>query len=207
MAASSAPGLAAQRRTIMLGMAVAAPVAVLVWEGTYRLLPAEMAARGAADPVRFAFGCVCLALLLCLVSGVEAIAHRRLFSAAIDPLAGADPPAMKVDQRYLQQTLEQILVFAGGLFGLAFFAPPAVAARAIAATTLVWIVARFVFWIGYHRGARFRAPGLVGMVQSILVLLWVVWRFGTWLGGPALGAAPLLLFAAIEAVLVYRARR
>jgi hypothetical protein len=201
------PSAAAQRRTIVAGMAAAAPVAILLWLATFRLLPPGAVERGAADPVRFALGWTAVAVLLCLVPGVEAIAHRRLFTAAIDPLAGAEPPAMKVDQRYLQQTLEQIVVFAAGLFGLAAFAAPETAARAVSATALVWILSRWAFWIGYRRASRFRAPGLVGMVQSILALLWAVWRFGASIAGPAWSAAPIALFIAIEALLLVQARR
>src|SRR3546814_17796269 len=46
-------------------------------------------------------------ILLAFVTGIEAVAHRRLFSRAIDPLAGAESAATKVDLRYLQHTLEQ----------------------------------------------------------------------------------------------------
>jgi hypothetical protein len=197
---------AAQRRTIVVGMAAAVPIAIALWRATFRFLPPGVVERGAADPVRFALGWTAVAVLLCLVAGVEAVAHRRLFTAAIDPLAGADPPAMKIDQRYLQQTLEQLVVFAAGLFGLAAFAAPDTAARAIAATAIVWILSRWAFWIGYRRASRFRAPGLVGMVQGILVLLWVVWRFGASLAGPIGGAVPVLLFVAIELLLIVQAK-
>jgi hypothetical protein len=207
VAAEAPLSVADQRRTIVLGMAVAAPAAVATWFATYRLLPGEVAARAALHPLAFAFGCLAAAVLLCFVTGVEAVAHGRLFSTAIDPLAGADPPELEVDRRYLQQTLEQLVPFTVGLFGLALYAPPAAAARAVAATSLVWIVSRFVFWIGYRRAARFRAPGLVGMVQSLLILLWVVWRFATDLAGPAAGAVPVMLFLAIEAILLFEARR
>jgi len=203
----AAPDPAAQRRTVLAGMAVAGPAAALAWLGVYRLVPAAAIARGASDPIRFALGWLAVAVLLCLVTGVEAIAHRRLFTPAIDPLAGAEPPAMKVDQRYLQQTLEQTLVFAVGLFGLAAFAAPEAAARAIAATSVVWILSRWAFWIGYRRAPRFRAPGLVGMVQSLLVLLWVAWQFGNAAAGRPWGALPVALFLAIEALLLVQAAR
>jgi hypothetical protein len=36
----------------------------------------------------FTLKCLCLAVLFCLVLGVEAVAHERLSSAAFDPLAG-----------------------------------------------------------------------------------------------------------------------
>jgi len=203
----AAPDPAAQRRTIIAGMAIAAPVATLLWIGVYRFLPPVMVASGAFDPTRFALGWVAVAVLLCLATGAEAVAHRRLFTPGIDPLAGADPPAMKVDQRYLQQTVEQILVFAAGLFGLAACAAPETAARSIAATSSVWILSRWAFWIGYRRAPRFRAPALVGMVQSLVVLLWVAWQFGNSVAGRPWGAVRVALFLAIEALLLAQARR
>jgi hypothetical protein len=36
----------------------------------------------------FALKCFCPVALFCLVTGVEAVAHDRLFSAAFDPLSG-----------------------------------------------------------------------------------------------------------------------
>ena len=50
--------------------------------------------------------------------------------------------------------------------------------RAVVATTVVWIVSRAAFWIGYHRGPQYRSVGLTGMVQSMLVLLYDCGRFG-----------------------------
>jgi len=199
--------VAAQRRSVTLAMAATGPVAILLWLGTYRLLPDALVAKATAEPGRFALGCACLAILFCFAAGIEAVAHRRLFSPAIDPLAGAEDAPMRVDQRYLQHTLEQLLLFLPGLFGLAAWLEPGPAVRAVAATTLVWIVGRYAFWIGYHQAPRWRAIGLAGMVQSILVLLWVAYRFGEELAGPAGGAAPLVAFAALEAVLLVRARR
>lgn len=55
----------------------------------------------------------------CLLPAVEAVAHERLFSPAIDPLAGAESRRLKINQRYLQNSIEQYLLFAPGLLGLA----------------------------------------------------------------------------------------
>ncbi|MGA7780986.1 MAG: hypothetical protein WCA85_25230 [Paraburkholderia sp.] len=67
--------------------------------------------------------CYCVAVLFCLVTGFEAVAHERLTSPAFDPLAGFETHRLRVNQRYLQNTAEQIIVFAAALFGLAAYCP------------------------------------------------------------------------------------
>ena len=149
----------------------------------------------------FTLKCFCLAVLFCLVTGVEAVAHERLSSPAFDPLSGFETRRLRVNQRYLQNTLEQILVFAAGLFGLAAYSPDGSAMRAVLATTIVWILARAAFWIGYHRSAAMRSFGAPGMALSIIVLLYVAGRIGYEVGGLVGAAAPVVAFLAIEAFL------
>ena len=60
---------------------------------------------------------------------------------------------MRVNLRYLQNTFEQLAVFVPGLFGLAVYCTNGELMRAVVATTVVWIVARAAFLIGYHRSA------------------------------------------------------
>jgi hypothetical protein len=127
--------------------------------------------------------CVCLAVLFCLVTGVEAVAHERFFSPAFDPLSGFETRRLRVNQRYLQNTLEQILVFATGLFGLAAYSSDGAAMRFVLATAIVWILSRFSFWIGYHRSAAMRGLGAPAMAISMVVLLYVAGRIGFDIGG------------------------
>ena len=63
----------------------------------------------------FALKCVALATLFCLVAGIEAVAHERLQSDAFDPLLNHETRRLRVNLRYLQNTLEQLIVFAVGL--------------------------------------------------------------------------------------------
>jgi uncharacterized MAPEG superfamily protein len=149
----------------------------------------------------FTLKCWCLAVLFCLVLGVEAVAHERLASPAFDPLSGFETRRLRVNQRYLQNTLEQIVVFAAALFGLAAYSPDGSAMRAVVATTAVWILARFAFWVGYHQSAAMRGLGAPGMALSMIVLLYVTGRIGFEVAG-FIGVAVLILaFLAIEAFL------
>jgi hypothetical protein len=197
---------AAQRRTGMTAIAAAMPAALLLWLAIVHFAPPLGGMESLGSRMLFTLKCCCLAVLFCLVTGVEAVAHERLFTPAFDPQSGFETRRLRVNERYLQNTVEQILVFAAGLFGLAAYAPDGAAMRAVLATTIVWILARFAFWIGYHRSAAMRGLGAPGMAQGLIVLLYVAGRIGYESGGVAGAALPVAAFVAIEACL-FRATR
>lgn len=195
--------LRAQRKMLMRGMSIAAPMTLFVWLALrYGLTPLP-GMQAWPDRLWFAIGCCCVAVLLCLLLGIEAVSHERLVTAAVNPLADAESKRMKVNLRYLQNTLEQLLIFIPGLLGLAHYCSDGASMRAVAATTVVWVLARFVFWIGYHQGPLYRAPGLVGMVQSMLVLLYVCARFADDVAGIAGAVVVIALFVGGEIYLVW----
>jgi hypothetical protein len=199
-------GFAAQRRAGMTAIAAAVPVALLLWLAIVHFVAPLEGMDSLAGRMLFTLKCYCFAVLFCLVTGVEAVAHERLSSPAFDPLSGFETRRLRVNQRYLQNTLEQILVFAAGLFGLAAYSPDGAAMRAVLATTVVWILARFAFWIGYQRSAAMRGLGAPGMALSLIVLLYVAFRIGYEAGGFVAGAATIVAFLVIEAFL-FRATR
>ncbi len=190
------------RARLLLEIAIGFAVATALWLATYFLLPPLTGMAESLARLVFALKCGCVAVLFCFVLGIEAIAHERLRSPAIDPLAGYETRRMTINLRYLQNTLEQLLVFLPGLFGLAYYCDSGAAMRAVAATTLVWIAARFAFWIGYHQGALHRAAGAPGMMLGMVMLLYVAGRFGYEFAGWTGAIALLALFFAGEAVLV-----
>ena len=203
---SASAGYIRQRRAGMAAIAAAMPVALLLWLAIAYLAPPLAGMDSLGGRMLFTLKCCCLAVLFCLVTGVEAVAHERLLSPAFDPLVGFETHRLRVNERYLQNTLEQILVFAVGLFGLAAYSSDGSAMRAVLATSVVWILARFAFWIGYHRSAAMRGLGAPGMALSLIVLLYVAGRIGYELGGIAAAAVPVMAFLAIEACL-FRATR
>lgn len=196
----------AQRRAGITAIAAAMPVALLLWLAIVHFVTPPGGMDSLGSRMLFTLKCCCIAVLFCLATGVEAVAHERLSSPAFDPLSGFETRRLRVNQRYLQNTLEQIIMFAAGLFGLAAYSADGAGMGAVLATTIVWILARFAFWIGYHRSAAMRGLGAPGMALSLIVLLYVAGRIGYEAGGIVAAAAPIVAFLAIEAFL-FRATR
>ena len=195
-----------QRSTVLGWILVSFPVTAGLWLGVYHWTPPL---SGMDDPVArlfFAVNCCCVAILFCFMTGIEAVSHERLQSPGIDPLSGYATRRLTINLRYLQHTLEQLMLFVPGLFALAFYCSSGSAMRAVVATTAVWILARAGFWIGYHYGPLYRAVGAPGMAQSMVVLFYVCARFGFDLAGLPGAIAPIALFLAIEAYLFYATR-
>jgi hypothetical protein len=134
------------------------------------------------------------------------VAHERLTSPAFDPLVQFETRRLRINQRYLQNTVEQVIVFGVSLFGLAAYCADGAEMRAVVATTVVWIVARAAFWLGYHRSAALRGLGAPGMALSMIVLLYVAVRFGNEIAGTAGAIVPVAVFLLIEAVLFWGTR-
>ena len=93
---------------------------------------------------------------LCLLAGVAKIANRRFFiPEAID---GAPTPSIEIDRRYIQNTLEQlILAMVAHLALVTIVAPESI--RVIAVLVTLFVIGRVTFWIGYHYSGPARAFG------------------------------------------------
>ena len=199
-------GFEDQRSTVVTEIAIAFPVAVALWLATYFGLPPLAGMEETLARLVFALKCSCIAILFCFLTGIEAVAHERLRSPAIDPLSGYETLRMTINLRYLQNTLEQLMLFIPGLLGLAVYCSSGRSMRAIVATTAVWIIARFAFWIGYQRGSQHRAIGAPGVALTMVVLLYVCASFGFEIAGIAGAVAILVLFGCAEALRVRATR-
>ncbi|MBB5707161.1 MAPEG family protein [Sphingopyxis panaciterrulae] len=190
-----------RRRAGMISIAGSVLIAALLWFGLRWIAPTIPGMEALADRLIYAFKWWCLALFFCFAMGVEAVAHERLQSPAFDPLTGYETRRLRVNLRYLQNTLEQFLLFTAALFGLALYSDGGDAMRAVQATAIVWTLCRFAFWIGYHRSAAMRGLGAAGVMLVLIVLIYLVARIAFDLGGPVAAAAAIALFVAIEFVL------
>ena len=105
---SKEAGFIRERRAGMTAIAAAMPVALLLWLAIAYLVPPLAGMDSLDGRMLFTLKCCCLAVLFCLVTGVEAVAHERLSTPAFNPLSGFETRRLRVNERYLQNTLEQI---------------------------------------------------------------------------------------------------
>jgi hypothetical protein len=169
-----------QRRQGLWAIAASAFVAAAIWLAIRHLAPPVAQMETIADRLIFAFNCWCFAVFFCLAMGIEAVAHERLQSPAFDPLTGYETRRLRVNQRYLQNTLEQLVLFTAALFGLAIYSDGGEGMRAVEATAFL---------------------GAPGLMLSLIVLIYVIIRISLDLGGLFAAAGVVGLFLAIEAVL------
>ena len=196
----------AQLKSTIAATGVAALISAILLFALYRLLPVPSGMDAIGARMLLALKCLAFATLFTFVAGIEAVAHERFQGPAFNPLAGHQTKRLQVNLRYLQNTLEQIIVFAVGLFGLAAYLTNGEAMRAVPAISIVWTLNRYAFWIGYHRSAAMRGLGLSSMVIGLLMLLYVVVRIGGDLAGTMGSVVAVGLYLALEAVLFVKTR-
>lgn len=95
---------------------------------------------------------------------------------AADPLAGGESNRHRVNQRVLQNSMEQFLLFVPSVLGLAILAEDVFVWHAVWVAVLLFTLGRVIFWIGYHRSAQARAPGFfISFSTTLLTLGAVFW--------------------------------
>ena len=113
-----------------------------------------------------------------LVLTIGSVGNARFSSEAIDPTAGKESPAVAINCRVVDNTVQQYL-----LFGVASLAVAA-SARGdqlgiVAGAAIVFVLARLAFWIGYRIKPVYRAAGFSSTFYLNLVLfgyaLWLAW--------------------------------
>jgi uncharacterized MAPEG superfamily protein len=127
----------------------------------WRLFSGILVVGSLAGPAeRIGIACVALlpgVLMLDLMIATQMLG--RAWSRAVDPLAGVDNRFLRVNQRALTNTVEQLVGFVPALMALAAGASPEWM-PGVVALGLVFGVARLVFWGGYLMGPLLRAPGM-----------------------------------------------
>jgi hypothetical protein len=195
-----------ERSRGMAAIAASAIVSIVLWFVLTRFLPPLDGMEELGARMLVALKCLVLATLFALVAGVESVAHERLQSAAFDPLQGHQTRRLQVNLRYLQNTLEQIVIFAVALFGLAAYMTSGEAMRAVPAAAIIWTLNRYAFWIGYHRSAAMRSLGAAGVAMTLVIMLYLAARIGGDIAGTIGGVLAVVLYLAVEAVLFWKTR-
>jgi uncharacterized MAPEG superfamily protein len=135
----------------------------------YRLLPHAWPESSLAD--RLAYAAVANACAsLPLLAAIAAVGNGRALSEAIDPTLGKESPAIIIDGRVADNTLQQFALFATATLALSVNLDPS-QLHVIAAAAIVFVVARFLFWIGYRIDPLYRAFGFAATFYLNLGLL------------------------------------
>ena len=196
----------AERAKGMGGIAASLLISAAFWYAIRFNAPVLDGMDAPVARLAFALKCAVLAVLFTLVLGIEAVAHERLVSPAFDPLSGHETRRLRVNQRFLQNTLEQTVVFLVGLLGLAVYLEDGNQMRAVLASAVVWTLGRLAFWGGYHLSSTWRCLGAPSMLLGQLAIGYVGLRVGFDVAGEAGVWAVLIAFLLFEALLFWATR-
>ena len=157
------------------GMAAAFVASLAVWSLPVLLLPPPEIMNEAANRIAFALPSQ-LPPLLTLLYGIAWLAQYRFFNAAaIHGSNSADDKRLQSGRAYLENTVEQVLLFFITSMTLAVVLP--INWLQVLPVLAFWFAfCRLLFRIGYAHGARARAFGFAGTfyptVIGIAVALW-----------------------------------
>jgi hypothetical protein len=190
------------RSLLIKSLIFASLITILCWLLLYSFLSPVPNMTEPLARLIFAFKCWGMAALFCVVLGIKAVAYERLGNSVITALGDGESLRLKINQRYLQQTIEQMLTFTPGLLILAIYCDSSEAMRLVEVATFVWIGTRFVFWLNYHQDIQSKVPGMMGMLQNSLVLLYGSARFGYELSGITGAVLIVAFFISMEVYLL-----
>ena len=111
-----------------------------------------------------------------LLIGKVTVANARFSTDAIDPTRHAENRAMEINGRFVDNTVQQLLLFSIATLALSPALTPS-GLRVIPIAVTVFVIARVVFWVGYRVRPIYRAPGMsaTGYLNAGL-LGYGIWR-------------------------------
>ena len=164
-----------EQKIVAIGAASGIATMLAVVFGLSDLMPALPATADAGERLAFAAQWTALAALP-LFLAITAVGNARFKSDAIDPTAGKEDRAMIINGRVADNTLQQFALFVSASLAVAASAPGD-ALGVIAMGAVVFVVARFAFWIGYRIDPLYRAFGMAATSYLSVVLFGIaIWH-------------------------------
>jgi hypothetical protein len=162
------------RGLALLLWACGAVAALLLWRLFVPLMPADAAASSMAVRLGMA-SALLLPGAFVLAAMILAQMLGRLATGATDPLVGRESRFLLVNQRVIDNTIEQTLLFLPGFLALAA-GVSAVHLPEVLALAPVFAAARLAFWAGYLVTPMARAPGMVATyATNVATLVAAAW--------------------------------
>ena len=164
-----------EQKVVAIGAASGIIVmAISVWLLTLAL-PSPRIAASMAERLAYALRANVVAVLPLFIM-IITVANSRFLSDAIDPTRHAESRTMQIDGRVVDNTLQQKFVFALASLAASTLLPES-SLQLIWACTIVFVVARSVFWFGYRLNPLYRAPGMSATAYMNLgLILYVLYR-------------------------------
>jgi len=146
------------QKKVIAGAVAASVFSVVFFEIVFRETNFGLTPPGGIDiSWRLAYALKCeVFTALCLLAGVGMIANRRFFIA--DAIAGGPSPSLEIEQRYVENTLEQLVLAIVAHLALVVVVPDD-SIRAVAILVMLFVIGRATFWVGYHISGSARAFG------------------------------------------------
>jgi len=135
----------------------------------WRWAPTEWSNPG--DKLALVFQCAAFALLPAVV-GICLVAAQRLDPKMWVGRAAKPNSALDINTRFILNTFEQFTAYLVAIAVVALHTPVE-GARALPILTMLFVLGRILFWIGYHKSSYLRAFGFgITFYPTVAVYIW-----------------------------------
>ena len=133
--------------------------------------PAEWSSPG--DKIALVFKCAAFALSPGIV-GICIVAAQRLDPNMMVGRMAKPNSSLDINTRFILNTFEQFTAYLVAIAVIALYSP-AEEARALPILTMLFVLGRMLFWIGYHKNPYMRAFGFgLTFYPTVAVYIWYV---------------------------------
>jgi uncharacterized MAPEG superfamily protein len=128
---------------------------------------------GIADRIALVLKDAVFALLPGVI-GICIVAAQRLNPSMFVGQTPKANSAVDINNRFILNTFEQFTAYFVANAGLAMYCPPE-EARSLPLLTMLFVMGRILFWIGYHRNPYLRAFGFgITFYPTVLAFIWLM---------------------------------
>ena len=128
---------------------------------------------GIADRIALVLKDAVFALLPGVI-GICVVAAQRLNPSMFVGQMPKPNSAVDINNRFILNTFEQFTAYFVANAGLAMYCPPE-EARSLPLLTMLFVMGRILFWIGYHRNPYLRAFGFgITFYPTVAAFVWLM---------------------------------
>jgi hypothetical protein len=160
---------------VFIGAALGVAFMITTVASIYYLLPINFDLADIGSRLGYTLKANVFAVIPLLI-GIITVGNNRFLSEAIDPTLHKEDTNIEINGRVVENTLQQYVLFLVGTLGLCISLTPE-QMRVIPAATIVFIIARIAFWIGYRIHPLYRAFGMAATgYLNVGILGFAIWK-------------------------------